>query len=120
MKAEDGGVLAVSTGRTGGVSSGQVAAESPSPGLSWHVDASGSSLRGLTLGAWGGRVLGARPQQPGSFGEAEEPQGPRGDRPHLAEELTRTEPATSLSKGLPAGHPQAPGPQRAPLTPTPP
>ena len=79
------------------------------------------ALRGLTLGAWGGRVLGARPQQVGSFDEAEEPQSPRGDRPHLAEELTkRTEPVMTMSRGLPAGHPQALRPQRVLLTPTPP
>ena len=77
----------------------------------------GSHSRGLG----GGRVLGARPQQVGGFYEAEEPQSPRGDRPHLAEELTRrTEPVMTVSRGLPAGHPQAPRPQRVLLTPTPP
>lgn len=40
-KAEDGEGLAASTGHTGGASSGQVAAESPSLGLAWHSDALG-------------------------------------------------------------------------------
>ena len=82
VKAEDCGVLAVSTGCTGGASSGQVAAESPSPGLAWHTDASGPSLRGLTLGAWGGvECWGPGPSRWAGFMKQKSHKAPEGTDP---------------------------------------